>query len=221
MLNLDSIAADTENFTTTLDPRVPCIVVCDTSSSMGGEPILQLNDGLKALFDDLTQDRLASRVVDLAIITFGGEVQVAQEFRTVETSFAPTLEAAGCTPMGEAVNTALDMLELQKQHYDKACVPRRRGWIFLISDGAPTDDWFQAAARAISAQDSQSVQIMSIGVQEADLTMLSRFSKDPAYSLQGLRFVELFKWLSKSMKAASRRPNVGLTNLPPTNGWSA
>jgi uncharacterized protein YegL len=220
MANLETIGADKANFTTALDPRVPCVVICDTSASMSGEPIQELNDGLKALYDDLSLDRLASRVVDLAVVTFGGDVLVAQDFRTVEMSFVPTLTAEGCTPMGEAVNTALDLMEIQKQHYNEARVPRRRGWIFLISDGAPTDEWLQAAARAISFQDSQSVLFFSIGVQGADLAMLGRFSQQPVYSLDGLRFVELFKWLSKSMKAASRRANLGPGNLPSIKDWS-
>lgn len=220
MVKLQSIGSEKADFTTSLDPRVPCVVICDTSSSMSGEPIQQLNDGLKILYDDLSMDEVAQRVVDVAVVTFGGTVHVAQEFRSVDMSFVPTVTAGGCTPMGEAVNTALDLLEIQKQHYEESGVPRRRAWVFLISDGQPTDEWLQAAARAISWQDDGSVLFFSIGVQGADMTMLGRFSQQPAYSLQGLKFAELFRWLSKSMRAASRRANFGPGNLPPTTDWA-
>ena len=46
------------------DPRAPCLLLLDTSASMGGEPIQALNDGLRVFKQDLMTDELARRRVE-------------------------------------------------------------------------------------------------------------------------------------------------------------
>ena len=43
------------------EPRCPCVLLLDTSSSMRGARIAALNEGLRAFRDDLMQDALALR----------------------------------------------------------------------------------------------------------------------------------------------------------------
>ena len=40
------------------DPRAPCLLLLDTSASMGGEPIRALNEGLQVFKQDLMTDEL-------------------------------------------------------------------------------------------------------------------------------------------------------------------
>src|SRR2546427_7359653 len=92
------------------DPRCACVLLLDTSGSMGGAAIDSLNDGLKAFQEDLQEDSLARRRVEIAIITFGKDgCQTRQDFTTAGQFVAPTLEADGGTPMGEAINIGLDL----------------------------------------------------------------------------------------------------------------
>lgn len=55
------------------EPRCPCVLLLDTSGSMQGAPIDALNPGLKAFRDDLNKDPLASRRVDVAVVTSDSE----------------------------------------------------------------------------------------------------------------------------------------------------
>ena len=48
--------------------------------------------------------------------------------------------------MGQAVHTAIDMLEARKQAYRANGIAYYRQWIFMITDGAPTDSGWEAAA---------------------------------------------------------------------------
>jgi uncharacterized protein YegL len=73
------------------EPRCPCVLLLDTSGSMMGEPITALNQGLVAFRDDLTRDPLASRRVELAVVTFDSEVKVVQDFVTADQFQPPTL----------------------------------------------------------------------------------------------------------------------------------
>ncbi len=101
-------------FATNPDPRCACVLLLDTSSSLHGAPIDALNDGLRAFQQDLQADGLASRRVEIAVVTFGGSVQVLQEFVTAGQFNAPSLVAHGDTPMGEAVHRALDLVQQRK-----------------------------------------------------------------------------------------------------------
>jgi uncharacterized protein YegL len=136
--------ADSE-FAENPDPRVPCVLLLDTSGSMAeivdsagdlsGETGRQdgllynvvagrrsridlLNDGLVTLQEALAADSLASRRAEIAVVTFGGAVTVVQDFVTAASFQPPRLHAAGNTPMGEAILMGLDMVTKRKQPLD-------------------------------------------------------------------------------------------------------
>ncbi len=122
------------------DPRCPLVLLLDCSGSMAGEPIAELNNGLRRLKNELEEDSLAARRVEVCVVTFGANgVQQTDRFRTVQEWQPPHLEAAGPTPMGQAIEVALKLLNERKEAYKAAGIPYYRPWVFLISDGSPTD----------------------------------------------------------------------------------
>ena len=98
------------------EPRCPCLLLLDTSGSMSGKPITELNEGLKALGDDLRADSLASKRVELAIVSFG-PVNVELDFTSATQFFPPELRASGDTPMGAAIVNGLELLKARKASY--------------------------------------------------------------------------------------------------------
>jgi hypothetical protein len=54
------------------EQRTPLILVLDCSGSMQGQPIAQLNQGLKLLEEELKQDVIAAKRVRLLVIKYGG-----------------------------------------------------------------------------------------------------------------------------------------------------
>ena len=83
----DQPAFGTNDFAENPEPRVPCTLILDVSSSMAGDPIKQLNDGLICYKDELTADSLASKRVEVSVITFGSEVKTAVDFTTSQNFF--------------------------------------------------------------------------------------------------------------------------------------
>src|SRR5215470_15956174 len=112
----DQVPFAASEFAENPEPRCPCILLLDTSGSMKGEPITQLNDGLVTFKDELAADALAQKRVEGALITFG-PVQIHSDFQTVDLFQPPRLETTGDTPMGAAILQALTFLEQRKQIY--------------------------------------------------------------------------------------------------------
>ncbi|MBN3870963.1 VWA domain-containing protein [Nostoc sp. JL33] len=200
--------------------RCPVILLLDTSGSMSGQPIQELNQGLAAFKEDVLKDSQASLSVEVAMITFGPIVKLTQDFVTIDQFTPPRLEVDGVTPMGGAIEYALDFLESRKQTYKDNGILYYRPWVFLITDGAPTDSWNSAAQRLRQAEAQSRLSFFAVGVQGADMNILKQISppERPPVTLNGLNFRDLFVWLSASMKRVSSG-KVGQAVALPSMGW--
>jgi uncharacterized protein YegL len=205
------------------EPRCACVLLLDNSGSMSGKPIAQLNAGLKQFQKELAGDTLASRRVEIAIITFG-PVKVVQDFVSAEGFQASELVVDGGTPMGEAILEALELVRLRKQQYQANGVAYYRPWVFLVTDGAPTDDWRPAAKAVKEAEKSKAVAFFPVGVEGADMEVLRQLSVRAPLKLKGLMFRELFQWLSNSLSGVSRSQVGERLQLPAPDtspaGWA-
>lgn len=208
------------------DQRTPLVLVLDCSGSMGGAPIDQLNAGLKLLERELKGDVIAAKRVRLLIIRFGGldSAEVVGDWCDAMDFNAPTLEANGTTPTGQAVELALQEIEAEKSRYKQAGIAYTRPWLFLMSDGVPTDAWEGGAAQCCAAEQSHKVAIFPIAVGEgAHADTLGAFCSrgvNGVKRLSGLQFNELFLWLSTSMQVVSQSKTGDQVQLPSTDSWS-
>ena len=205
--NLDEELIPYVEFVDNANERTPCVLVLDCSGSMRGEPIKQLNIGLKALEKELKDDIDASSRVQILIIKAFGkdQVEISSDWVDAMNFTAPQMEADGLTPLGFAMETALNKINVHKLLYDDCGISSKRPWIFLISDGEPTDyDWERVAKKCREAQENKKVIIHAIGTEEANLEKLAKFSTLPPKRLNGLKFTEFFLWLSRSVSCVSK-----------------
>ena len=205
------------------DPRAPCVLVLDTSPSMAGKRIAALHDGLVAFQGAVRADELAARRVEVAIVSFNSKVEVVQDFVTVDAFEPPCLQTTGSTRMAPAIETALDLLDERKAVYKQNGVKYYRPWVFLITDGQPQDrkDVAKQGERIRREEERGGVAFFAVGVQGADMELLRETVVREPVKLDGLKFEEMFLWLSQSLSAVSvSQPGEGV-NLGPISGWGS
>jgi uncharacterized protein YegL len=224
---------DQAEFADNPEPRCPVVLLLDTSGSMQGNPIRELNEGLHAFRDAIQADRLAALRVEVAIVPFGGPVRpvdvradtstpfdASQPFVTVDAFEPPILTAGGDTQMGAAVRQGLQLLRDRKEIYKQNSVDYFRPWMFLMTDGKPTDEWQTAALQLREEEGRKGVLFFAVGVEGADMKILEQFSgARPPLHLRGLAFGELFQWLSKSLSVVAHSKPGEQAPLPPV-GWA-
>jgi len=208
------------------DPRCPCVLLLDVSSSMQGASIDALNEGLKAFQREVSGDRIAARRVEIAIVAFGSGARTVQDFITVDQFVAPELTAHGQTHLATGIELALNLLDQRKAAYRSNGVAYYRPWVFLVTDGAPVgepDALVDAARRRLlDEQATHKVVFFAVGTESADFQQLSTFTSAdrPPLQLKGLEFVQLFEWLSRSQQAVAQSRPGDQVPLPPV-GWAA
>jgi uncharacterized protein YegL len=212
-------------------PHCPTVLVLDVSGSMNGDKIRQLNQGIEYFKEDVGSDDLARKRVDVGIVSFGSDVRVAHDFSSVETLDPPNLKAHGSTPMGKAILTAVDLVRKRKQEYKQKGTDYYRPWIFLVTDGEPTDMkpgdelWSQVVETVHSGERSKDFLFFSVGVEPADMELLRRLSppERPPVGLRRGQFKEMFAWLSRSQQRVSASrvgDQVALEDPSGPKGWA-
>ena len=66
MSTLDQVPFGGVEFADNPEPRCPCILLLDTSGSMRGAKIAELNKGLEIFADELRCDTMAAKRVEIA-----------------------------------------------------------------------------------------------------------------------------------------------------------
>ncbi len=203
--------------------RVPCILLLDTSRSMEGPRIAELNRALHQFAADLSGDTQLQISLDLSIVTFG-PVQQRGDFVAGSAFTPPTLIADGPnTPMAEAVLFALERLQERKDFYKTKRVTYHQPWLVMITDGEPTDRPAipNAAQRIRELESAQKLVFIAAGIDDADINTLKQLSVRPVVPAKASNLVSLFEWLSQSLSVkSSSRPGEQVP-LPPLNMGTA
>ena len=207
-------------------PRLPVSLCLDTSGSMRGEPIAELNKGVQLFYKSLLSDATALYSAEVGVITFGGSVNNLVDFTTlVLQPECPALSTTqGKTPLGEAVNMALDLLDERKTDYQNKGVDYYQPWLVIMTDGLPNGDaseLMRAIERTRKLTEERKLTIFPVGIgQNANAKVLNALSPHrTALKLNGLRFQEFFQWLSKSVSITSQSMPGEDVFLPTIGEW--
>lgn len=193
------------------EKHLPCIILTDCSGGMAGAPIAELNQGFVEFGKALQADSLAQGRVDVCVMSFADGVKTELGFRSAEDYQAPTLTAGGLTAFNEAVNTALDQLEARKEEYRQLGTTYNRPWLFVLTDGYPTDDHLEADTRDRLQNyiSNKKVNYIPMGIGSANIPHLQSYYPESAPQKAVLKatqnnFKDAFLWLSASVVTTSK-----------------
>jgi len=201
------------------EPHLACVLLVDTSGSMEGDPISSLNEGIRQFIEQTSMDEMARKRVDLAIVSFNSTVTVECDFTPLSSIEPIVLQASGMTNMGAGILKAIEMVKQRCSLYDSVGTPCFQPWIFMITDGAPTDDISAARQRILDEENKGThgkLKFWAVGVPGYSKDVLTSLTKR-CIALDEANFKGIFDWLSESMVTISVSrvgENPQLSNLP-------
>jgi len=201
--------------------RLPVCLCLDSSYSMSGPPINELNKGVQYFFDAIKTDEIARYSVELAVVSFNSKVETISDFSSVDRQIITLLEANGTTSMGGGVELALNLLEQRKSEFSKKGVDYYQPWLVLMSDGGPTDDISTAVRQVQELSSKKKLTVFSVAIgDKANINVLKQFSSMKNNLVLKVKsaehFKEFFEWLSQSVSVASQSIPGDKPSLPPT-----
>jgi uncharacterized protein YegL len=207
-------------------PHCATVLALDTSGSMHGDKIRQLNDGIAVFRDDVLSDDLARKRVEAAVVTFGSRVMLSQGFSSMESFAPPSFKADGSTPMGEAILSSIELVRERKAAYRRMGTDYYRPWIFLVTDGEPTDMkpgdelWRRVIDEVHGGEAAREFLFFGVGVEPANMETLRKIcpAERPPLQLRAGRFRDMFEWLSRSQRHISASRVGEQLALPPATG---
>lgn len=189
------------------EQKCPCVLVLDTSGSMSGEPINELNNGLSRFHEEISKDTTASSRLEIEIIRFDSSVEVVQGFSLVENFSMPQLTTRGSTKLVDGVRKGIERIEERKKWYKEEMQTYYRPYIILITDGGPDggQDVDGLSREIQNGVDGKHFNFWAFGVEGANMEVLQKISHASfaPLKLKGVDFVKFFQWLSASMTAVT------------------
>ncbi|WP_253739060.1 vWA domain-containing protein [Halohasta salina] len=206
-----------------IDPaleRTATVLVVDTSGSMGEEVspaadeeprprIEQINEGMSFFKEEIIEMEEVKREIDVSVVTFGGGVTVEQEFTPIIDWEPPVLSESGRTPMGGAIEKALDLVDDRKEAYKQEGIAYKRPFVWVLTDGKPTDmkpnseKWENIHDRIQTGENGKHFALFIMAVGQGAKEAISPLHPERTLALEDGKFREYFEFLSSSVEQVS------------------
>lgn len=185
-----------------LEESTLCMFVIDTSGSMRGEPIQELNRGMREFYEEIKENDKMAQCLEVGIVEFNTKVELVQKPALCDEFELKEFCANGLTKLCTALDTAIDVVDQRKKWWREQGKSYKRPWIILITDGEPDDgqDVDGIAEKIKEGMNSKHFFFLPLAVQGANMEILKKINlgKD-ALPLKGKKFSEFFQWLSNSI----------------------
>ena len=201
--------------------RLPVYILIDTSGSMHGEPIEAVRNGLQVLISSLRQDPYALETAYISVITFSSSAKQLIPLTELMSFQIPEVNASGTTALGGALNLLVDSINNEVK---TGSAEQKGDWkpvVFLLTDGAPTDDVDKGIQQLKNAKFGTFVACAA--GPGADTNTLKRITEIVVSldTADANSIKSFFQWVSSSISVSSQKIEqggkevAGLDELPP------
>lgn len=185
--------------------RLPIYFLIDVSESMVGDPIIQMENGMRNIIQELRTDPYALETVFTSVIVFAGKAQSLSPLTELYKFYPPKFPIGGGTSFGTALNFLMDDIDKSVQ---KTTADMKGDWkpiIFLFTDGTPTDNPNPAIERWQKHFKSKcNLVCISLG-DNVDTKLLGKLTENVLRlkDTDECSFRAFFKWVTASIKTSS------------------
>ncbi len=185
--------------------RLPIYFLIDVSESMVGEPIEQVENGMRQIVQELRTDPYALETAFISVIAFAGKAKSLSPLTELYKFYPPIFPIGGGTSLGVALDFLMDDID---KNVVKTTEERKGDWkpiIFLFTDGTPTDDPSSAFTRWNNKY-RHKANLIAISIGNNVNTQLLGEISDNVLRLNDtdeLSFKAFFKWVTASIQATS------------------
>ena len=203
--------------------RLPVYLLLDVSGSMEGDPIEAVRQGVKALLSELRSDPQALETAYLSVITFNSSARQVCPLTELMLFEEPVINAGGATALGAALSLLSECIRTEVR---KSTETQKGDWkplVFLLTDGAPTDDWRSAAQELKSLRPANIIACAAGSC--ADTAVLKEITECVLLmnTLSAGDLAQFFAWVSSSVKMSSKsldaKPGTNIELPPPPQGF--
>lgn len=185
--------------------RLPVFILIDSSTSMKGEAIDAVNDGVKTLFQSLRTNPFTLETVYLSVLSFNTEAFVVRPFDDILNNDFVDIEAKGKSNLG--LGLELLMAEMNS-HINKTTRHNKGDWkpiIIFMTDGRPSGAWKKKLKEFHNVNFGQFI-VCACGIKSnlhtleifgENIVILNNKNKNSIFAF--------FKWVSSSISAHSQK----------------
>ena len=201
--------------------RLPVYLLLDTSGSMYGEPIEAVKNGVQTLISTLRSDPYALETAYISIITFNSTAQQITPLTELAAFQQPSIDASGCTVLGGALSLLAQKVDSE---VTKTTAEQKGDWrplVFIMTDGAPTDDLNKGLADF--KQRKFGMVVACAAGQGASTDTLKQITENVVQldTADSATIKAFFKWVSASISTSSKSiedtacETTTMSELPP------
>lgn len=119
--------------------RLPVYFLVDVSESMVGEPIQQVENGMRQIVQELRTDPYALETAFISVIAFAGKAKSLSPLTELYKFYPPTFPIGGGTSLGAALDFLMDDID---RNVVKTTEERKGDWkpiiFLLLTEHRPT-----------------------------------------------------------------------------------
>ena len=211
------------------DQKCPVVLLLDTSGSMAGMPIEELNKALIQIKEDILNDTMLSNRLELGIVAFDDDARVERpiDLISLDTDL-PILNIGGVTNLVAGMNKAIELVTDRKNFYKSNGEQYYRPFIVLFTDGAPTntpEEIEELDQNIQKLSDEKRFIFLPFGVDGADMQLLAKLAAQTAderlknigtaFAMKDVtKFTEVFQFVSASISGIMEKGGTQAVQLP-------
>lgn len=186
--------------------RLPIFFLVDVSESMVGESLYKLEEGIASVVSSLRKDPYALETAYLSVIIFAGRTRTIIPLTELIAFHPPELPVGGGTALGAALDHLMNEID---RTVITSTADRKGDWkpiVFLLTDGAPTDDVSRSLWRWNQSYKSR-VNLVAVSIGGgADHAVLKQLTEQVVVfdDRAPNAFARFIHWISTSIQYQSR-----------------